>query len=311
MNDEQLRETPFPTTWDDTMRRTAAQCRRRLYFFLRRLDYARKPAYFTFGSAWQSILDYWYTLPQEIIGDVRAPLYEDAKLAALHQGHKFWDLQSPEAAGDNRRENLGILWENYLDTYPTEPWVLLEKEIGFLWPVKGTDYFYAGALDGIIEWKEYGRLALEHKTEGSYLSRSVLDKYLFRTQQTGQIWYMYQHEGQMPFGCLVNVVTKKIPSAKSNWTTNRVERIPVRKSRAKLDTFIEDLLWDIEDFKRCWSAWHFPMTTNEIECVGGVAKAPCLFNAICRSGGDYRKASADYYEAIIERPEPWEPWKRR
>lgn len=311
MKDEQLREEPFPIIWDDTMRRQAAQCKRKLYFFLRRFDYAAKPPYFTFGNAWQAILDHWYMQDAEIINSPGSEVYNLMALKSLKRGEAVWDAESPEPNADNRRENLKILWDNYLKTYPKEGWRMLEREIGFEWPIMGTDYFYAGALDGRIEWKEYGILAFEDKTEGSYLSRSVLDKYLFRTQQTGQVWYIYQQMGEMPFGCLVNCVTKKIPGPTSKWTTNRCERIPVRKSKAKLDSFIEDLLWEIEDFKRCWNKWHFPMTSDEINCVGGVAKAPCLFKPVCLSGGDPAKVDVAYYEGIIERTDRWEPWKRK
>lgn len=313
MTNDELIARGFPLTWDNTMRVCASRCKRKMYFFLRRFDYRTKPLYFTFGSAWGVMLMKWYEGPREVINKPGTVDYNVRKEACVQLGREYFNNNAWGTDQVHNPNTLETLFRNYLREHPTSQWWLIEggTEVGFEWPIAGTPYSYAGALDGLIEWPRYGILSLENKTMGDYLGDNVLSRYSFSTQITGQAWYLYQLRGEMPYGVLVNVVTKKIPGPRSNWKTPRTAWLPIRKSKYHLERFIDDLLWDIEDFARCWESWHFPMTADEIECCGGTGKAPCVFKPACLAKGDYRELDMSTFSGIIEKDDRWEPWKRQ
>jgi hypothetical protein len=306
MLDEELRESPFPTTWDNTMRATAGTCKRKFYWFLRGYDYAGRPPYFTWGSAFQEILVEWYLSKEP--PDV-------AIEQALNKGLAFYDKEIGEAEPnvDNSRNNLTHIWINYVSEHPAEPWEMIPggAEAGWVWPIEGTDYFMGGSLDGRIDWPPYGALVLETKTTSEYLSDAFCARWSFSGQVTGYIWYLTQVLGDEVYGCLMNLVTKKKPGPKSKWTTPRTARPLVRKSPEQLREFREEFLWDVEEVRECWANWFWPKTSDPTNCTGGAGKAPCLFKNVCLVDKmDYRKLDAEQHRGIKLRKGPWEPWLR-
>ena len=103
MLDEELRAQKFPTTWDNTLRSTAGQCKRKFYWFLRGYDYSGKPAYFTWGSAFQEILTEWYSSKEPP---------EDAYFTALKKGLTYYDneIGDLEPDRDNGRTAEAVLF---------------------------------------------------------------------------------------------------------------------------------------------------------------------------------------------------------
>jgi len=318
MNDEQLHEEEFPIIWDNTMKTLVWVCPRKFYWFMRGYDYATRPPYFTWGSAWQEIMVTWYEgQPKDSVLDTKSPEFWVLANEALDSGQRFYDREIGEADPkiDNSRDNLEAIWSNYIREHPSEPWKMVPEgsEVGWVWPLKGTDFFLAGSLDGYIEWKPYGFLAIENKTTSEYLSDGFVGRWDFAPQVTGYVWYLDELLGsETVFGCLMNLVTKKRPGAKSAWKTPRTTRSLVKKSKSQLGEFREQSLWTIELAQTYWKNWFWPMTQDATNCTGGAGKAPCLFKNVCRVDGiPFTKFEPLTTSGIILRGSKWEPWLRR
>ena len=313
MLDEELRQSPFPITWDNTMRAGGHQCKRKLYWFLRGYDYKGKPSYFTWGSAFQEILVYWYSNPHP--PDPEDKQFWEMAYLALDKGKELYDREigDIEPNRDNSRDNLERIFTNYIQTYPSEAWEVIPggAEVGWIWPIMGTDYEMGGSLDGRIHWDSYGALVLENKTTSEYLSDGFISRWHFSGQVTGYIWYLKQLLGDSEvYGCLMNLITKKVPGPKSSWTTQRVVRDVVKKSKAQLSEFVESFLWDVEAVKRCWTSWIWPMTADPTNCTGGAGKAPCLFRNVCLQHQPFTKVDPLQFQGIQLRSGKWAPWER-
>jgi len=314
MLDAELKETQFPLTWDNSMRTTGRQCYRKLYWFLRGYDFIGKPIYFTWGSAWHEILRYWYS--EEHSWEVDDEDYWTHAKLALAKGQEFYDneIADQDISGDNSRENLESIWTNYLQEHPNERWSQIEGggEAGWEYPIINSDYSMGGSLDGIIKWPSYGFLVREDKTTGSYLTDGYVGQWSFSGQVSGYDWYLKQILGPDDvFGVLVNMITKKKPGPRSSWSTPRTARVLEKRSKLESQNFIDDFLYDIEDFKQAWLAWRWPRTPDVTNCSGGVGKAPCLFRPACLVDGDYRQLDPSQFQGIGVRSESWEPWRRK
>lgn len=292
----------FPNTWDNTMRVMGKECQRKLFFFLSGYESKSTKAYLVWGSAFHKLMDTWYKSTET---------NEKKFLEAIGEGVGYFDDNIQEEAPDNTRDGLIAAFRYYVERYEADPFKLIEgaSEQGFRWPLMGTSYFYAGSMDGYIEWHPYGFLVLEHKSTGEYLSDSFIGQWEFSPQVTGYHWYLSKiHENT--YGVLVNMITKKVPGPKSNWTTPRVARTLIRKTEADLAEFEKDVIRDINFFKTCYDTETWPKTVNPRNCVGGPGKSACPFKNICSTQVDFRKVDISIYDHLKMREEKWQPWLR-
>lgn len=294
----------FPLTFDNSMRSLGRACTRKLYFFLKGYETTSTKSYLVWGNAWHKIMDEWYKSTESS---------EERFVASLQKGLTFYDneLKDQETDRLNTRDNLITAFRYYVERYEADPFKLVEgaSEQGFQWPLQGTPYFYAGSMDGYIQWEPYGFLVLEHKTTAEYLSDSFIGQWEFSPQVTGYHWYLSKiHENV--YGVLVNMITKQIPSAKSNWTTPRVHRVLIRKTEEQLQEFEEDVINDISYFKSCYVLGRWPKTTNPRNCTGGPGLSACPFKNICNTPVDFRNVDLSIYEHLKMRTEKWQPWLR-
>jgi hypothetical protein len=277
-------------------------CPRKLYFFLSGYEPKSAKAYLTWGSAWHKIMDTWYKTE----GETDKRVFE-----SLADGVQYFDDNITEESPDNTRDGLIAAFRYYVERYQDDPFKLIQgaTEQGFQWPLVGTEFFYAGSMDGYIEWQPYGFLVLEHKTTGEYLSDSFIGQWEFSPQVTGYHWYLSKiHEDV--YGVLVNMITKKTPTAKSNWSTPRVARTLIRKTEADLVEFEADVVRDINYFKWCYDNETWQKTTNPRNCSGGPGRSQCPFKRICATQVDFRSVDISVYDNLQMRKEAWEPWKR-
>lgn len=312
MTNDELEESEFPKIWDNTMRTTGTpSCVRKLYWFLRGYDYADTPNFFAWGRAWHEMQRIWHTAPAEAKATEADALFVAGE--AIAAGQNLWDEEGAEDSGNTRRSSLETIFDAYVEEFPSEPWKVVEggDERGWVWPIEGTPYFLAGAIDLYIDWPGYKIIPLENKTSGSYLGDSYISQWTFSTQISQYIWGASQTRGEKVFGCLVNMATKNIPGPKSNWKTPRFVRSLETRSDYQLKEFIQTILWDIEYFKECWNNWFFPKTSDQVNCSGGVGKSPCLFKPVCLVDAPPEEVDPLNFHGITLRKEAWEPWKRK
>jgi len=315
MTDDELHSLPFPDTWDNTMRTLALTCPRKFYLFLRGFDYASRPSYFAWGSAWHEILRTWYTFTSR--PPANDPDFWILAGKAVKAGEAYWDDAGAPDDGDNNRAALGRIFEAYLEQYPEEPFTLIPRgdESGWTWPLglqlEGREMYLGGSIDLYIDWPPYGTLPLENKTSGTYLGENYVLQWEFAPQITGYIWYVSQLLDQPCWGCLVNMVTKKIPGKRSNWSTPRFARTLPQKRPEALIEFEEDFRADLRRiYALNWAPWRWPRTVDQSNCTGGVGKAPCLFKSFCLTNVPYKETDPLTFQGIALRDGPWEPWKR-
>jgi len=312
LSDSELKSKGPPTTWDNTMLTTADGCLRKLYWFLRGVDYELVPAYFTYGKVFQEMLNVWY-LP-ESIGHSR-PFIEMETEEAFHfieeilqHGRREWDKDSPREDKTNNWLMCKQLMQLYIQQYPTEDWKVVAMETGWEWPIKGTPYFLAGSLDGYIEWNPYGLLVLEDKTTGMYMSDTYISSWEFSSQVTQYVWYLSQLQGREIFGCLMNMASKRIPKKKI--PENLFARSLEKRSPDQLNRFEKATVQLIEDINREWDRWTFRKTKDNIQCVGGIGKSACLFRPLCSAEDEFYNINPLQFPGIVARDGEWSPWKR-
>ena len=309
MLDEQLREQGFPTTWDNTMRLQFRQCPRKWYWFQRRFVREITPAYFVWGIAWGHCMKAWYELRPD---DPADPDYMLRALLAASRAEKYWKAQGCENNGDNKLESFRPIMEHYARFYKNEDFTTIKHgaEQGWVWPIENSDYMLGGALD-LYANSDRGIIGVEDKTHGGYISDGHLLGYSFSSQVTGYVWYIKQlHGSDEGYGVLVNVVTKKIPGPRSNWTTPRVARTWQTRTPQQLFDYRESFLWDIENFKHCWDNWFFPAAPSDTRmCGGDLGLAPCEYKRLCQQDGNYRDVDPTKL-GLIELDTPWAPWER-
>jgi len=312
--DEEMRKERFPQTWDNTM--GTQGCPRKFYWFWRGIDYKVRPAYFTFGQAWQEGIEAWY-----VYQDLRFEARTQAMLTAIYD---CWNNSGSIESGVNTIDNLTHLAMWYAVEYDRELWnpVLLgdKMELGFKFPLSGTDCVLAGALDGYIQWEGYGALILENKTTGTYLNDNYINGWDFSSQVTQYIWALNQILGdEEVFGCLMNMASKRITQkAKTAWSTHGMVpdgifgRSLQKRDEFQLEKFEEQWRWVIREYQRYWDNWFWPMTKDHIQCVGGIGKSPCLYKPLCLQPQepweieDPLSVSHDF----APRKNVWTPWDR-
>lgn len=307
-----LRERPI--SYDNTMLSTFASCQRKFYLFWLGLEQRERPAYFTFGSVWQAALEKWYTTK----GDVGYRLGEAMALAE----REWQDAGSPQGTRDNV-ENLKFMLTLYAIEYETEPWEVVlnegKMELGFEFPLQGTEWFLSGAIDGYIQWKNYGRLVLEDKTSGVGLSDSYMAQWGFSSQVTQYFWGLTQLLGEPPFGVLMNCAWKGT-SEKAKVAFRTKLEIPEgmfvrnleKRSGFRIAQFEKDTKALIEDIQREFDRSFWPKTKNAIECVGGIGKSACAFRRICLADQEPWDMSNEQLlgSDLKLRDGLWQPWLR-
>lgn len=313
MEDYEFRNLEPPKIWDNTMRSMLVQCPRKLYYFLRRFDYApaEMPAYFSFGRAFHQGLLTWHTTADD-------PVKPYARqLVALAAAKNLWDNEAAIAKPPTDcKENLLAKLESYFDFWgTTEVWkfVPLGGEAGWIWPLGTTGFELAGAIDGYVNWPERGMFVLEHKTTGGYITEGYRAQWHFATQITGYVWYLHQIlPKEEIFGAMINMITKNRKTERSRWKTPEFDRELVKKTKQDIEIFAEDFYYDLQQFQRYWNDWHWPQTgrTFAANCTGGPGRSPCLFRAICATPIRPEEVNIKRYPHIIEKAEAWEPWKR-
>ena len=310
-NHELIAQGP-PKTIDNTIRSTFKQCPRKLYWFLRRFDYSPelKPAYFVWGAAWQEILTSWYNIDEQTVPGTHPHMMRAAH--ALAAGWTYWDKEGCTESASNTRKLFELKWEFYIREYPQEMWTFTKEsmEVGWQFPLRGTDYFLGGSLDGRVYWPSMGILFLENKTSGSYLGDNAIASWNYSPQVKGYNWYGHQTLGDEFYGVLMNLMTKQHPGPRSQWTTPLFARSIVKLEPWHIDEFETDVRYDIELLERAYEDWHWPMTTDFNNCTGGAGKAPCLFRHLCLSDQHFTEANPLQYHGIVELETAWEPWKR-
>lgn len=309
-----LRLAGPPKRYDNTMRTLFHQCQRKFYWWkIRGVDYLIRPSYFAWGSAWHEIKGYWYSHP-----DCQATPYSSewkkAALKALMVGLNYWDNSGATDIRLDTRENLQRLWRAYIKTYPNETWTLVKggAELGWLWPLplaggQASSYFLGGSLDGYIDFPGLGTLPLEEKTTGIWLSDFWMMQWRFSSQITGYIWYATQLVGDC-HGALINMATKQV--VKGTGTTPQFASQIETRNEDELLEFENDWRRDIEDIERSWDRWHFPKTTDTINCTGGIGKSACPYKGLCLCGLPPYLVDPLAFPNLVLRREKWEPWKR-
>ena len=315
LTDQLMRDAGPPIKYDNTMLTAYdSHCRRFFYYFWRGLDYTIRPSYFTWGSAWQEAQTKWYLTD--------GPPEEKLR-AGIQAAEKFWADSGSMENGNDTLENLKYLLMFYALEYEREPWQVQalgdEMELGFEFPLPGTEYYLTGALDGYIIWNPHGILILECKTTGMYLSPKFMEQWAYSPQITQYIWGLYQLLGEEPFGALMNCVSKRLTlKAKTAFKNDGTmpegcfARNLEKRTSFELAEFERDSLRIIEDIDREWEHWEWRKTRFALNCTGGIGKSPCLFRGICRSETvPWDLTDQDLLKpGITWRKEEWTPWER-
>jgi len=310
MNNLELKELGPPETYDNTLLSLAAQCPRRLYWFLRRVVPSKRPPYFIWGQALGVGLNEWHSLQGKENEEKRI-------LLALRAARLEWEKDPPEeqlSEGDpNSWENLSECLQLYAEAYgPEERWVPTygKGEIGFSFPIEGTTVSYGGSIDQPIEWPGYGKMIREDKSTGGYITPSYMASWDFSTQVAGYLWAYSQILGEPPYGALMNVISKR----KRKEPSLRFGRKLIEYSQFQLDQFIRDTVLLIDAIRREWDRWIWPMLgrRNPIICAGGMGRSPCEYRSLClleSEPWDLEDGEVLSSGEFILRPE-WEPWAR-
>jgi len=316
--EKRLREKGPPLIFDNTMRTLFHSCQRKFYWWkIRGVDYLIKPSYFSWGSAWHIIKGYWY-MSEGIKAEPFSKEWKSDATKALLLGLNYWDNSGAVDIKLDTRENLIRLWKEYIKVYPNEPFEIVKggAELGWLWPLdraggRASKYFLGGSLDGYIKWDGFGLMALEEKTTGIWLSDFWISQWSFSSQITGYIWFTKKMLGtEEVYGCLVNMATKQDTGKAKTGTTPQFARQLETRTDESLKEFEQDWRRDIEDIERSWDRWHWPKTTDTINCTGGIGKSPCPYKGMCLSGLDKGTLDPLSFPNLTYRREKWEPWKR-
>lgn len=306
MDDLHFREQGPPETYDNTMLSTWTTCPRRLYWFLRGLDYKIIPPYFTFGRAWGAAVNYWHVSQ----GSGKEPMQRYVE--ALQLAEREWNKDNTVGEGDNSFENLRKLLELYIENYgPEEPWTMVYEtgELGFELPVPGTNFYYGGSLDAPIQWKPYGILAREDKTTGSYITDAYMQQWDLATQVKGYFWAFREILPEEPYGSYMNIASKRHRKDPAD----RFSRHLVRHDPWEIDEFLRDTILLVDDIRREWDRWQWPKLgmRNQINCVGGMGRSACPYKRLCLIDADPWQLEDDYpFDKEFYWRDVWAPWKR-
>lgn len=308
MTDAELRAQGPPTHLDNTLRCQLQNCARKFYWFSRGVKPRDEPVYFTFGRIWGELLNFWYTDKERPSDNSIPHLYSFGVDHCLPKAERMWQDEGTVGAGVNSWEVMERLFKLYITAYPVEDFNYIGAEQGWEWPLEGTPYFLAGALDGYAEWPGYGMIAVEHKTTGVYLGDNYIRQWKFSPQVTIYLWYLEQLLGEPPFGCLMNLATKRLPKTKD--PEMPFARPLERRSPQELAEFVADVKKNFEELESRWESWHWPKTVNPIECAGGIGKAPCTFQPLCLTDSNIEEIEPEHYSELQVTSKKWCPWKR-
>ena len=297
---------PFPETFDNTMLSTFCTCHRKFYWFSRRVFTSEEPAYFAFGRAFGAGVNAWH----EGQGKHKEEYRETQMMLAAR---KEWNKSEPvEEYGDNTWDNLSGLLSLYAKIYgPEERWTpaYATGELGFTFPIPGTPWSYGGSMDQPIVWEGYGLMLREDKTTGGYITPAYMAQWDYASQVTGYLWAFSVLRGEVPFGALINVASKR----KRKDESLRFGRRIVEHSEWLLSEFIEDTIKIIREIERCYDANSFPMTgmRDPINCTGGMGRSACIYKDLCllETPPDEITDEELIASGYVIKP-PWEPWKR-
>lgn len=307
MLDSKFREQGPPEKFDNTMIANYVDCPMKFYWFMRRLAPVTTPAYFTFGRAFGQGINKWHET-QEGSGDNELRL-----LAAKKVAHDIWVAEHPTEKGNDNYANLMLVLEEYTDKYSQpEAWTTVATEIGFVQPIPGTTVSYAGSLDSYIEWPGYGKLLREDKTTGGWLDASYLRQWDHASQVTGYYWALWREIGEEPFGCLMNLASKR-PRKDPD---EKFSRVLQKRSDWKINQFMGETVRIIDQIRNEWDVWEWARLgeRNPINCGGGMGRTPCDYRAICRQDAqpwDIEKNIKPNFAGMgFKELPPWQPWER-
>lgn len=309
----------LPTHADQTMLKSFDGCRRKFYWwYIRRADYKITPPYFVWGRAWQEMLCYWYSHPDD------SP--EDRLRESIALGEHIWTEEGTMEAGYNNLETLRWAMIFYSVNFPVESFevVTLEDkvELGFELPFPPRPTWnICGAIDGYLQWNPYGLIVLENKSAGVDVGQAkYLAQWYFDLQPMTYYWALREVLEEEPFGVYMNCVCKKILKKhidefqKAHTIPNQIfARDIIQKQPYDIEEFlarVNDILVEIEVE---WDLWHWRRTLNTIECVGGIAKSPCPYQRLCLQKRGPTEISDEEIElagGLVVRKDKWEPWKR-
>ena len=275
---------------DNSMRSAFKECPRRFYWRFERLVGPKEtPGYFTFGRIWGLELQRHYSE-----GEGEAVCFEGLNV--------------------EEEDLLKEMLLSYKELYQGEPFEILSGETGFQYPIKGIlrsgeEISYGGSFDGILQWPLFGLILREDKTTGMWLSDAIIQGYRHSSQVTGYVWYASKlWPSQVP-RVLVNIATKRRGGGGKG--TPSFMRTLETRSRFELEEFEYDVLWTALMIERSRESNHWPVSTNHIECVGGIGRKPCFYRPLCLQGiwpleqdplGDFPQL----YGALPS----WVPWER-
>lgn len=318
VSERELRAQGPPRKLDNTLRTTFKQCARKFYWWkIRQVDYLIRPPYFSWGTAWHNMKGSWI-MSEGIKAEPFSPIWKRDALKAMLIGLNTWDNSGATDTKLDTRANLERLWKTSIKAYPSEPYTVIKggAEVGWLWPLplrggQASWYFLGGSMDGYIYWEGYGYMPLEVKTTGIWLSDFYLLQWNFSSQITGYIWYVAQLLGtEKVFGAYLDIATKQNLAGAKSATTPQFARVMQTRSEDDLKEFENDWRMDIELLERAYDKWHFPKTTDTVNCVGGIGKSPCPYKGLCLSGIKRGLIDPLAFPNLTYRKEIWAPWER-
>jgi hypothetical protein len=305
MLDTKLKQNGPPDTFDNTILSNYCECPRQCYWFFRGIDYVNVPPYFIFGRALGAGLNAYY----ETEGPTQL-----RTLKMILEAENLWNEEAPEPGRNDNIENLRRILKDYAQAYPEENWHQESHhgELGFAFPIPGTEIYYAGSVDAYIEWPGYGVLIREDKSTGGYLGTNYQSHWARASQVTGYLWAIAQMIGEAPFGALINMISKR----KSKNPEDQFARNIVTKSEWQLNEFMHQTVGIADRIRREWDDWQWRKEGERvyIKCVGGAGRSPCLYNSLCLKEIDpweLDEQGYDYEEEYALRSEKWAPWERK
>ena len=308
MNDKELREGGPPKRFDNTILSNFCDCDRKLYWFLRGLDYKETPSYFTFGRCYGTACNVWHS--SQGLGILPKKRLADALVAA----QKIWDEECPAEHDVNNWQTFFEVFKEYVVNYgEKEPWEMVygKGEKGFALPLPGAPegVEYCGAIDAPILWKPYGMLIREDKTTGDWVNQKFLDQWDFATQVTGYVWAFESVIGEC-FGGYMNIAGKK----KRKIPEDRFARYLTKRTEDEIQRFLEETVRLVEGIWREWDsgAWNWDKKgkRNQMTCTGGMGRSRCLYASLCSL--DLEPWELEEYNFLDEFTwrGKWAPWER-
>jgi len=306
MKDSELRASGPPDTFDNTMLANYL-CPRQLYFFLRRIEPEVKLAYFTFGRAFGQGINQWHETQDSMMSQ------EEREFLSQEEATRIWQKENPREKNNDNFNNLTHMISSYCSLYSQpEAWKMISAEVGFRLPIPETEIYYAGSLDAYIEWPGYGLLLREDKTTASYITESFITQWSHASQVTGYIWALEQTLGEMPFGALMNIASKRPRKDEILRFSRNLET----RSKDQIDRFMTETISITDSIRGQWNknSWFWPKLgeRNPMMCAGGIGRSPCTYRNICILDTEPWELDGHEYSlhGLVENPHPWEPWER-